>query len=144
MEVADRVEAEFTLVNKRPMYPSEVEDLATVDFDAGLHQVVILGYVNNEGGDSRHELRLDEVRIDEDEPVGLDSLTVTLRVHKRDSAEVLTGRTYFPYRLHLEIEPPLPQRYVITHVNEHDQKRFEVNELFMSDLDQYQREKFEK
>lgn len=128
------VRAEFVDGLPKYVHPEPTDDRATVDFAAGSNQIVILGHVRN--GDFRHELTLDEIRLDERS--SREELTVELRIREEESEIVMGYTPIFHYRLLVEFDDSIPAEYVIRHFDEEDTKQYEVREILMVDPEAYQ------
>ncbi|WP_247000358.1 hypothetical protein [Halosolutus gelatinilyticus] len=135
MKVDDRIlEAAFTRLPKH-RYPEPDEDDAIVDFDAGPHDIVVLGHARN--GDSRHHFAPEEVRLGSDGDQ--ETLSVTMRITRNEAEDqlILTGPTVYYYRLRVAFDGPLPEEYEITHLDEDGDAQFEVKEMLMVDSETY-------
>ncbi|WP_435318152.1 hypothetical protein [Haloarchaeobius sp. TZWSO28] len=120
------VRTEFDLLPKH-VHPEPGEDSASVDFFPGPRQVVVLGHVLN--GDSRHELVLEDVHVEQS---GDDRhLHVTLQVRRTETELVTTGPTIHAYRVLVEFPEAIPNEYHITHLGENGEPKFETMEALL-------------
>ncbi|WP_436926868.1 hypothetical protein [Halosimplex amylolyticum] len=137
METDDGIaRVEFLDAVPKHRWPEPETDSATVDFDAGEGQVVVLGVVKN--GDSRHELVCDSLTLQTDQR---GTLEATVRIDEDDQdSEIVMGYTEaFHYRLVVEFDDAVPGEYVVRHLDENGDPQFEVQEVLMVEPEGYQR-----